>query len=72
MLLAAARTLAGLVSAERLAQGALYPPLSGLRGISRAVAVSVAREAQQAGLARMAPRQDAEDAVKGAMWTPDY
>ena len=72
MLLAAARTLAGLVSNERLAEGALYPPLAGLRGISRAVAVSVAREAQQAGLARMAPRQDPEDAVKGAMWTPDY
>ena len=72
MLLAAARTLAGLVSAERLAEGALYPPLAGLRGISRAVAVSVAREAQQGGLARMAPRQDPKDAVNTAMWTPDY
>ena len=72
MLLAAARTLAGLVSAERLAEGALYPPLAGLRGISRAVAVSVAREAQQAGLSRMAPRKDAGDAVDAAMWTPEY
>ena len=72
MLLAAARTLAGLVSNERLAEGALYPPLAGLRGISRAVAVSVAREAQQAGLARMAPRKDPKDAVNAAMWTPDY
>ena len=72
MLLAAARTLAGLVSAERLAEGALYPPLAGLRAISRAVAAAVAGEAQRSGLAQMAPRQEPEAAVGAAIWTPNY
>ena len=72
MLLAAARTLAGLVSAERLAEGALYPPLAGLRAISRAVAAAVAGEAQRSGLAQMAPRQEPEAAVDAAIWTPNY
>ena len=72
MLLAAARTLAGLVSAERLAEGALYPPLAGLRAISRAVAAAVAGEAQRSGLAQMAPRQEPEAAVDAAVWTPSY
>jgi len=69
MLLAAARTLAGQVSASRLADGALYPPLSGLRAISRAVAVAVATEAQRAGLAQVT---DPGQAVDAEMWTPDY
>jgi malic enzyme len=72
MLLAAARTLAGLVSTERLAEGALYPPLAGLRAISRAVAAAVAGEAQRSGLAQMAPRQEPEAAVDAAIWTPAY
>ena len=72
MLLAAATTLAGLVPGSRLDEGALYPPLAGLRQISRAIAVAVAREAQQAGVARMDPGLDAEEAVDAAMWTPDY
>jgi len=72
MLLAAARTLAGLVSGERLAEGALYPPLAGLRAISRAVAAAVAREAQRSGLAQMAPRQEPEAAVDAAIWNPAY
>ena len=72
MLLAAATTLAGLVPGSRLDEGALYPPLAGLRQISRAIAIAVAREAQQAGVARMDPGLDAEEAVDAAMWTPDY
>ena len=51
MFLVAATTLAGLTSAERLAQGALYPRLAELRSISRAIAVAVAREAQESGVA---------------------
>ena len=72
MLLAAATALAGLVPGSRLDEGALYPPLAGLRQISRAVAIAVAREAQQAGLARMDPGLDAEQAVDAAMWAPQY
>ena len=72
MLLAAAATLAGLVPGSRLDEGALYPPLAGLRQISRAIAIAVAREAQQAGLARMDPGLDAAEAVDAAVWTPHY
>ena len=72
MLLAAASTLAALVPGSRLDEGALYPPLAGLRQISRAIAIAVAREAQQAGLARMDPGLDAEEAVDATTWTPEY
>ena len=72
MLLAAATTLAGLVPGSRLDEGALYPPLAGLRQISRAIAIAVAREAQRAGLARMDPGLDAEEAVDATVWTPQY
>jgi malate dehydrogenase (oxaloacetate-decarboxylating) len=72
MFLAAATTLAGLVPAERLAVGALYPPLGDLRVVSRAIAVAVVRQACADGVARMAPGQDVEAAVDAAMWSPHY
>jgi malic enzyme len=70
MFLVAATTLAGLVTADRLATGAIYPPLSQLRSISRAIAVAVAREARDAGVAAFSG--DIESAVDAAMWTPSY
>ncbi|MGE5829112.1 MAG: malic enzyme-like NAD(P)-binding protein, partial [Micromonosporaceae bacterium] len=72
MFLAASRTLAGMTSPERIAAGALYPPLADLRPISRAVAIAVAREAVTAGLARIPDDLDVEVAVDEAMWTPQY
>jgi malic enzyme len=79
MFLLAARTLADAVSAERLAGGALYPPVDSLRGVSRSIAIEVAAEAVREGLAGMAgpggaPPDDAAiaAAVDGAMWWPDY
>jgi malate dehydrogenase (oxaloacetate-decarboxylating) len=79
MFLLAARTLAAAVTDERLASGALYPPVDALRGISRAIAVVVATEAVRAGLAGAAsPAGSPLDAtalaaaVDGAMWWPDY
>ena len=72
MLLAAATTLSALVPDSRLDEGALYPPLAGLRQISRAIAIAVAREAQQAGQAGLDPGLDAEQAVDATIWTPEY
>jgi malic enzyme len=71
MFLIAATTLAGMVSPERLQQGALYPHLADLRQISRAIAVAVAREAAESGLSQ-APPDDIEAAVDAAIWTPGY
>jgi malic enzyme len=71
MFLVAATTLAELTSDERLAQGALYPRLAELRSISRAIAVAVAREARESGVAAT-PIGDIEAAVDAAMWSPDY
>jgi len=72
MFLVAATTLASLVSDERLAEGALFPAITELRSISRAIAVAVAREARDRGIGRMATDDQIEDAVDDAMWTPDY
>jgi malic enzyme len=72
MFLVAATTLAGLVSADRLSQGALYPPLGDLRQVSRAVATAVAREAVHSQVAQLPPGADLEAAVDAAMWMPGY
>ncbi len=68
----AATTLAGLVSPDRLATGALYPGLSELRTVSRAIALAVARTARDEGIGRMADDEQLEAAVDAAIWTPDY
>ena len=72
MFLAAATTLAGMIPADRLAAGALYPRLSDLRPISRAVAIAVAREARDAGLAPIRTDEQIEAAVEAEMWIPAY
>ena len=74
MFLLAARELAAEVTDERLAAGALYPPVSSLRTISRQIAVVVAAEAVAAGLSAAAERGgfDPETEVDAAMWWPEY
>lgn len=71
MILVAARTLAGAVTDDRLATGALYPPISTLREVSRDVAIAVAREAVSSGIASADPDAIAAD-VDAAMWWPEY
>ncbi len=66
MFLIAARELADAVSDERLAAGALYPPVGELRAVSRRIALAVAREAGTL------PDDAVEAAVDGAMWWPSY
>jgi malate dehydrogenase (oxaloacetate-decarboxylating) len=72
MFLLAAQTLAGVVTDERLATGALYPPVADLRAVSRAIAIRIAREAIDAGLAAIDPDTDIEALIDGAMWWPEY
>jgi malic enzyme len=72
LFLVAARALAGQVSAERLAIGALYPAVDDLRRVTRAVALAVAEAAVAARLAGISPGTDVEAAIDAAMWWPDY
>jgi malic enzyme len=72
MFLVAARTLAELTGPERLAQGALYPPVSALRRVSRTIACRVVAEARDAGVGRALRDEDIEDAVDDFMWFPEY
>jgi malate dehydrogenase (oxaloacetate-decarboxylating) len=72
LFLVAARTLAEQVSPERLADGALYPPVDALRSVTRAVALAVAATAVAAGVGGLADDSDVEGAVDAAMWWPDY
>ena len=72
MFLVAARTLAGQVDEERLAAGALYPPVQSLAKISGEVALAVAREAVRSGVARVGAGTDLETVVDEAMWWPSY
>ena len=64
MFLLAARELAASVTDDRLATGALYPPVSTLRAVSRRIAIAVARE--------VGSLDDVEAAIAASMWWPEY
>jgi malic enzyme len=68
----AARTLAGLVADDRLALGAIYPPISDLRVAARAIAVALVRHFRDTGYGRQYHDDEIELAVDRAMWWPDY
>jgi malic enzyme len=72
MVLAAARALAEATSPARVAAGALYPPVTDLRVVARAVALAVACEAVRAGVAQIRDGVDLEAEVDAAMWWPAY
>jgi malic enzyme len=74
LFLVAARTLAACVTDERLARGALYPPVTELRSVTRAIATAVAKSAASLGITRTGTRDpaDVDAAVDRAMWWPDY
>ncbi len=72
MFLVAATTLAEMVPPERLQQGAIYPRLTELRAISRAIAVAVAKEGRDGGVAPTATDAEIEEAVDAFIWAPEY
>ena len=72
MFLAAARTLASLVTPSDLQQGSLYPPLAGIRDVSAAIATAVAGVAYEGGFATAARPPDLEAFVRAQMYEPRY
>jgi malic enzyme len=68
----AAEVLAASVSAERLAAGGIYPPISDLRAIARRIAIAVVRRLRDTGYGRQFRDEEIEPAVDQAMWTPNY
>ncbi len=71
MLTAASMALLHAVNDEDLERGSVYPSMSQLRDVTVDVATAVAREAIEAGVAS-SPEGPLEDAVRQAMWTPEY
>lgn len=72
MFMAAARTLAGLVSDEQLGTGCIYPPLREIREVSAWIAVAVAEVAHAQELARVPRPADLEAHVRDLMYSPVY
>ncbi|HET9519656.1 MAG TPA: NAD-dependent malic enzyme [Candidatus Limnocylindrales bacterium] len=70
--LVAARALAAQVSAERLASGAIYPPVAELRTVARRIAIAVVRRLRDSGSGRSLADDEIEQAVDAAMWWPEY
>ncbi len=72
MFLAAARALASQVFDERLDEGAIYPPLSEIRAVSAEIAVAVAEQAYEEGLARLPRVHDLREHIAAQMYDPRY
>jgi malate dehydrogenase (oxaloacetate-decarboxylating) len=70
MFLAGAYALADQVGDDLLARGQIYPDMNDVRAVSRAVAIAVAREAIEEGVAD--PIDDLEEAIDAEMWIPEY
>jgi malate dehydrogenase (oxaloacetate-decarboxylating) len=71
MFLAAAGVVAALVD-PTTPGAALLPQVADLRATSAAVAVAVARAAQEEGVAASPPDEHLQDTVAAAMWQPEY
>jgi malic enzyme len=72
MFLAAARTLAEFAVADASGTGSLFPSLSQLREISRAIGFKVAQVARDEGTGRKLDDAKLEEALEKFIWYPDY
>jgi malate dehydrogenase (oxaloacetate-decarboxylating)(NADP+) len=72
MFLAAANTLAALVTEADLAQGSIYPALARMREVSAAIATSVAEVAFLRGLAGVPKPKDMAGFIQANMYEPSY
>jgi malic enzyme len=72
MFTVAADSLAATVDSDDLAAGALFPRLSELRAVTRAIARDVALEAVRAGVAEPIDAATVEARIDATMWQPRY
>ena len=72
MFAVAAETLAGLVSAEDLEHGCIYPPLVRIREVSTRIAVAVARFAYRNDLTDRKEPADLLQQVRACIYEPAY
>lgn len=72
MFLAAAEVLANTVTDQEIETGAIYPALTRVREVSRAIAVAVCRMAIREGLTDTGLPEDLDGYVKSLMYEPNY
>ena len=72
MFYVAAKTLAHLVTEQYLAQGTIFPPLERIREVSHAIAIAVATEAYDAGLATAPKPKNLSEYVRSLQYEPEY
>ncbi len=71
MFMAAAKTLAGLSPAKH-GESRLLPPVNALRTVARAIAVAVARQAQEDGVAQPLTDEELSGRIDRNVWEPVY
>ncbi|MGM0913060.1 MAG: NAD-dependent malic enzyme [Pseudomonadota bacterium] len=72
MLMAASRALAREAPIVKQGEGALLPPLSKIRELSKAIAFDVAGQAQGEGVALKTDGIKLREAIERNSWTPEY
>jgi malate dehydrogenase (oxaloacetate-decarboxylating) len=72
MFIAAARALSAFSPARQDPTASLYPSLTQVRDVSRAVAQAVAAEAVRSGLAALLSAEEQAARINATMWTPAY
>jgi len=72
MILAAARALADQVTETDLAEGRIYPPLASIREVSLKIALAVANEAYDQGLAAAPRPPNLASYIRSQVFVPKY
>jgi malate dehydrogenase (oxaloacetate-decarboxylating) len=72
MFMAAAKALASISPAGENPKHNLLPPVSALRDVAATVALAVALQAHEEGLAKDVPIDQIEQRIQAKVWTPSY
>jgi len=72
MFLTAAKVLADMVKQEDFDKGCIYPSLTKVREISLNIAVAVAQQAYDKGIAKLEKPENLEELISSMMYHPEY